>query len=441
MAARTTPRGFSGPDQPDSDETQRCVRCGLCVPHCPTYVETLRETSSPRGRIHLISAVAAGKLDVLDPGFTATMRQCLDCRACEAVCPSGVQYGQLVEATRAQISRAERATGKPQFSRDTLRGLFGDMRHFRAAVRLLRTYQQAGGRTIARLTGILRLLGLSDAEALLPEVPTRFFIPHGQRYDPAPISAPRPVVAFFAGCVMSTLLAPTDAALLRVLRAAGHPVVIPATQGCCGALATHGGDPDFARELARRNIAAFEDSGAAYIVNNAAGCGSALKDYGHLLAHDPAWSARAAAFSAQVRDASEVLVDDLDILRPQFKPLRQRVTYQEPCHLAHAQRITRQPRDLLRAIPELELVEMAESALCCGGAGIYNLTQPAMAQRLQRRKVANIQQAQADIVVTANPGCYLQVRAGLAQAGSASRTLHLVEVLDISLRSVDQGRE
>ncbi len=428
-------RGFRGADQPDDDGINRCVQCGLCLPHCPTYVETLRETSSPRGRIHLMKAVARGQLDVLDPGFTGQMRQCLDCRACEAVCPSGVPYGHLVEAARAQVARAEPRTPARRAGDAALDGLFGDLGRVRAAVGMLRRWQRVGGPRLARMTGALALLGLAGAAELVPPLPVRFFVPKGQHFAASSQGAARPVVALFAGCVMSTVFAPTDAATARVLAAWGWPVVVPAAQGCCGAIASHAGQPDRARALARRNIAAFAASGADLVVNNAAGCGSALKDYGHLLAGDPAWAERARDFSARVRDASELLATALDD-SPRLSPLPLRVTFQDPCHLAHAQRITRQPRDLLRAIPGLDLVEMEESDLCCGSAGVYNLTQPAMALRLQRRKVGRALATGADLVVTANPGCLMQLRAGLRAAGGTMGILHIVDVIDASLRGV-----
>jgi glycolate oxidase iron-sulfur subunit len=434
MAESPAPmRGYSGRDAPDMAEARRCVRCGLCLPHCPTYLETLRETSSPRGRIHLIEAVGEGKLDLLSPGFVAQMRQCLDCRACEAACPSGVQYGHLLEAARAQVAQAQPATSRA-ISAATLDALFGDLRRFHAAAKLLRRYQSLGGAQLARATGLLRLLGMDDAEALLPPIPEHFFMPTGQRYEPE--TPTKPTVALLAGCVMGTVCAPTDRATVRVLSALGWPVVVPEGQQCCGAIATHVGEPDRARTLARRNISAFAVTGADLVITNAAGCGAALKDYGHLLADDPAWAERAADFSERVRDITELLAADLADWRQRLQPIPLRVTYQEPCHLAHAQRVSQPPRDLLRAIPALELVEMSEAALCCGSAGTYNLMQPEMAARLQVRKIANIQAAEADLVVTANPGCWLQVRAGLRKVGDTTGVIHIIDLLDASLRGL-----
>jgi glycolate oxidase iron-sulfur subunit len=436
---QTRPRGFSGPDQPDADILRRCIRCGFCLPTCPTYVETRRETSSPRGRIHLIEAVAEGHLDVTDPAFVDQMYECLDCRACEDVCPSGVRYGQLVETARAQI---ERARPRPAWQRAArvaaFDGLFADMRGMRLAGTMVRLYQRSGMRRLARGSGVLRRLGLASAEAMLPEMPADFVRPRNQVYPPLTGTA-RGRVALFAGCVMSTVFAQTDRATVRVLTANGYEVVAPEGQGCCGALTVHGGALERARAMARRNIAAFEAAGADYVVVNAAGCGSALKEYDRLLEDDPAWAERAAAFAERVRDMTELLgaLEAEGALNTAFAPLPLRVTYQEPCHLAHAQRITQQPRRLLRAIPELELIEMEEPKLCCGSAGIYNLTRPVMADQLGQRKAGHITATGAEAVVTANPGCHMQLRATLAASGAPVPVLHIVDVLDAAYRGVN----
>ncbi len=431
------PSGFTGPDQPSDDILQRCVRCGFCLPSCPTYLETYSEASSPRGRIRLIQAVADGALSLTDPGFVEQMYQCLDCRACEAVCPSGVRYGQLVETARTQIERARpRPAGQRALRSVVFNGLFADQRRFRVAGRALRLYQRSGIRRLARGSGALDALGLRETEALTPRLPDQFFTANGEVYA-APTGTPqRGRVAFFAGCVMSAVFAETDRATIRVLNANGFDVVATAGQECCGALTIHAGAMDHARALAARNIAAFETSGAAYIVCNAAGCGSALKEYGDLFAEVPAWRGRARAFAARVRDITELLGDALarGELNTRFEPLPLTVTYQEPCHLAHAQRITTQPRALLAAIPGLRLVEMEESSLCCGSAGVYNIIRPQMASALGMRKVRHAVATRAQAVVTANPGCALHLRSQLAQAGSAMPVLHIVDVLDAAYR-------
>jgi glycolate oxidase iron-sulfur subunit len=424
--------GFGGPDVPPASVYDQCVRCGLCLPTCPTYVETLVETSSPRGRIALIKAVDEGRLPLTSPGFVEQMSQCLDCRACEAVCPSGVAYGRLLEPARAQVERAL-APSQPLARRAlralTLGTLFRRLWTMRAVASLLRSYQRSGLQSFARASGLLRAFGLAQLEALAPRISDRFFVPRGQRW-PARSGTAKATAFLHAGCVMTVAFAEVHEATARVLARADCDVVAPAGQGCCGAIAVHAGDLDLGRELAKRNIAAFEASGADVYVVNAAGCGSSLKEYDTLFADEPQWAERARAFSARVRDLTEFL-DDIGIA-PDLGPLDAVVTYQDPCHLAHAQRIAAAPRRLLAQIPGIELREMNESSLCCGSAGIYNVTQPEMAERLQRRKIDNVVAVAPTIVATANPGCALQLRNGLDAAGSSVRVKHVVELLDES---------
>jgi glycolate oxidase iron-sulfur subunit len=427
--------GFVAPDVPPDDVFNRCVRCGLCLPTCPTYVETLVETSGPRGRIALIKAVAEERLDLLSPGFVHQMSECLDCRACEAVCPSGVEYGRILEPARTQVVRAL-APSRPWWSRLTraalVGALFANLALMRIAARLLKFYQRSGLRDLVLRSGVLRTLGLQDVEALAPRISDRFFIPQDQRFPAA--GAARATAFLHAGCVMHVAFASWNEATVRVLNAAGIDVVVPREQGCCGAITIHAGEMARGRELAKRNIVAFERSGADVYVINAAGCGSALKEYGELFHGDAEWESRAKAFSAKVRDVLEYL-DEVGLPAGALRPLRGVVTYQDACHLAHAQRITAPPRRLLAQIPGLELREMSESSLCCGSAGIYNVTQPEMAQRLQHRKVERIAEVAPEIVATANPGCALQIRNGLDRAGhGAIEVKHVVELLDASLR-------
>ena len=439
-------QGFHERDRPDPAIFSACVRCGLCLPHCPTYLETLRETSSPRGRIHLIQAVSQGRLGVTSPGFVGQMYQCLDCRACEDVCPSGVQYGRLVETARAQIERARPRPLAQRLLRWFVFGvLFQDIRLFRAVNRLLGFYQRSGAQWLARRLGVLKLLRLQKAESLLPSLPVRFVRPRGQIIAPTWTrdGQPQARVALFAGCVMSTAFAETDRATTRVLAANGCEVHLPAGQGCCGALTIHAGELDRARVLARRTIAAFERletmTPVDAIIVNAAGCGAALKEYGHLLRDDQQFAGRAGAFSAKVKDVTEFLGDleQRGTLNKPMRPLNLTVTYQEACHLAHAQRITQQPRRLFQAIPGLRLVEMDESALCCGSAGIYNLTQPEMSRRLLARKMRHVLATQAEVIVSTNPGCILQLQAGVRAAGAPVRVMHLVDLLDAAYAAGD----
>ena len=412
----------------DASVYNKCVRCGLCLPTCPTYVETLTETSGPRGRISLVKAVAEERLDLLSPGFVHQMSECLDCRACEAVCPSGVQYGRLVEDARHEIEKAQQPKRSPAsrfFRWLTLRALFGNLAFMRFAAALLRFYQRSGLQALIRKSGLLRVLHLDESEALAPAISSSFFVARNQRFAASPS---RVTVMLHAGCVMHVAFAHVDEATVRVLQRNGCTVLAPAAQGCCGAIAVHAGEMDFGRELAKRNIEAFQRSGAEYYIINAAGCGSTLKEYGHLLHDDPQWADRAANFSARVRDVLEFL-DEIG-LPAQPGPLERTVTYQDACHLAHAQRITAPPRRLLTRIPGLRLVEMNESSLCCGSAGIYNVTQPEMARRLGTRKADNVIATSAEIVATANPGCALQMMAHLREKKSPIAVKHVIELLD-----------
>ncbi|HEY5258994.1 MAG TPA: (Fe-S)-binding protein, partial [Candidatus Baltobacteraceae bacterium] len=334
----------------------------------------------------------------------------------------------LIENARAQVERAQAQTRPPVagwLRSVLLRGLFAHLDRMRALAAVVRFAQRTGLEELAKRLGIVRLLGMEAAAEVAPRMSDRFFVPTGQRYETPSAKA----IAFLhVGCVMQVAFARVHEASVRVLQRAGCTVVVPADQGCCGAIGIHAGERDFGRELARRNIAAFERSGADVYVVNAAGCGSALKEYGELLADDPQWASRAHHFASRVRDITEVL-DGLD-LDPNIGRLDMTVTYQEPCHLAHAQRVTGAPRRLLALVPGLRLIEMGESSVCCGSAGIYNLTEPEMAARLGARKIEHIGATHAQIVATANPGCALQVAAGLRKAGLDVAVKHVVEILD-----------
>lgn len=435
--------GYSPKDTPNYEILNTCVQCGLCLPTCPTYRETYREQSSPRGRLHLMKAVHEGRLDVLDPVFSRQMYECLDCRACEPVCPSGVLYGRVLEPARAQIEQARSVRGRRPPAERALRWLvfgwlFRDMRRFRLASVLARFYQRSGLRQAARASGLLRALRLEYLESQLPEMSESFFVARGQVF-PA-VGTRRGRAGLLAGCILHTAYAEVDRATVRVLARNGWEVVVPAAQGCCGALHVHAGDVDRGRELMRRNIAAFETAGVDVVVNNAAGCGAAMKEYGDLLREDPRWAGRAAAFCGKVRDVTELLA--AEPLRGGLGPVETTVTYQEPCHLAHAQRIAAAPRALLRAVPGLRLVEMAEASFCCGSAGIYSVTRPEMSGRLLERKLTHALATGARIIASANPGCMLQLRAGLRRRGLDGRNgvqvRHVVELLDESYRRAER---
>ena len=448
--------GFNDKDRPSSDIINTCVHCGLCLSSCPTYRETGLEMSSPRGRIYLMKAVDEGRIGLESAVFQEQIGQCLNCRACEAVCPSGVQYGAILEASRAQLEAAQ-SSGKiaasaaqvgPSETQTTnplpprplwqqairgavFNGMFKHMSLFRAFSGLMAIYQRSGAQWIARRMGILKAMGLADTEAMLPPISRSFTVPDGQIF-PAE-GQRRYTVALLSGCIMSTAFAEVHNATIRVLQKNGCDVILPPDQGCCGALHTHGGDLDGGRELARQNIAAFEHMGLDAIIVNAAGCGSTLKEYGHLLHEDTKWHGRAEAFARKVKDVHEFLTS-IELNKQDLGELPVSVTYQEPCHLAHAQRITVQPRTLLRAIPKLELREMPESALCCGSAGVYNVTQPQMAAQLGARKVNNALSTGAKVIATANPGCALQLASELRRRGEDVQVRYIVELLDEAYR-------
>ncbi len=406
-----------------------CVHCGFCLPTCPTYAENGLEMDSPRGRIYLIKSLADGRIALTD-SVVEHLSLCLDCRACETACPAGVQYGHLIEAAKAEIERQRPGSALRRLVRYVaLTKLLPNPAFLRTLAGALRLYQQSGVQTLVRRSGILRLLPapLAASETLLPPLPPP--AERGPLPEVVPARGDRVArVGFLHGCVQDVVFRAHNLATLRLLARNGAEVVIPRTQRCCGALHAHAGDPTAARALARENIAAFEGTAVDTIAVNAAGCGAHLKNYGHLLREDPAWAARAAAFSKQVADVTEVLARRP--LTGPLGPLRMRVTYHDPCHLGHGQRVRSQPRALLRAVPGLELVDLQESEMCCGSAGLYNLTEPEMAQRLLERKTRHLRATGADAVVTANPGCILQIAAGLRRGGVPMRVLHIVELLD-----------
>lgn len=418
--------GYSGHDVPDDDLLRGCVHCGMCLPTCPTYRLTGQEASSPRGRLWMMKAVADDRLDLLDPEFDEQMYQCLNCRACEAVCPSGVHYGPLVEAARSQL---EQHRPRPAWQRVGRKvGLdipFARVGRMRVMVNGLRFYQWSGLGRVLRRTGMLRVLRLETLEAMLPPIAERPLV-SGRESWQAPDAVD--TVDLFNGCVMSTVFSNVNRATGRVLAHNDVSTKVPATQQCCGALHVHSGMMEEARKLARTNIDAFDRGGERPIIVTAAGCGAALKEYGYLLKDDPAYAARAGQFSGRIRDVTEYLA--ARNLAPPTHEVRATVTYQEPCHLAHAQRITAQPRQLLAQIPGLELVEMTESSLCCGSAGIYNIIRREMADELGDRKAGHAMATGAECVVTANPGCHMQLRTSLIRNGSELPVRHIVEILD-----------
>jgi len=410
-----------------------CVHCGLCLEACPTYTELGSEADSPRGRIHLLRAVADRRLALAGP-VVRHLDLCLGCRACETACPSGVRYGELIEGARAAI---EDGTRRPLAAWLLRRVLVGAVlpypRRLALALAPVRLLDRLGARS---LVGRLLPAPLARALAL---VPRKRGGPEPARWtEPPPGVSVQATVGLLAGCVMPVFYPDVNVATAHVLAAAGHRVFTPPA-GCCGAIHLHAGDRRRAAGHARRTIDAFAGGapGAdlSAIVTNTAGCGAMMREYGALLADDPAYAARARAFAARVRDVSELLAAAAD--RLPLAPLPAAVTYHDACHLAHGQGVVAAPRSLLGRIPGLDLRPLAEADFCCGSAGTYNLTEPAMAERLLVRKVERILATGAEILVTGNPGCMLQIEAGLRARGSAVRVLHTVEVV---ARSLDAGR-
>lgn len=431
MAATPSIGGFRGADKPEYGDYSRCVHCGLCLNHCPTYQLWGQEADSPRGRIRQIQLVDEGRMELGD-AFVTHIDRCLDCRACETACPSGVEYGKLVEAARAQIEQQYKRPFASRIARDFVyRRLLPYPRRIAAAARLLRLYQRSGLAALARGSGILTLLGLRERERLLPEIDSEFFSGDLGHTFPAH-GARRARVAFFAGCVAQVTFSELNRATIRVLQANGCEVVVPVGQVCCGALPAHAGVRDVARNLARANFAAFPRKDFDAIITNAAGCGSTLKEYTHLFAADGQDHNEAAEFSSKMRDVSEFLAD-LGLTAP-LRQLPLRVTYQDSCHLVHGQKIREAPRTLIRAVPGVELIEMPRADQCCGSAGVYNVTETEASLELLALKMDTIRATNAQAIVTANPGCILQLRAGAAIHGTGQEVLHVVELLDRAIR-------
>lgn len=405
----------------DLPELYQCVHCGLCLNHCPTYRVLRLEPESPRGRIHLVKAAADGRIE-LNEGFKEHLYLCLLCRACETACPSGVQYGRIAEAAREQLGPPGSA-----WARTVLKLVFTRLlpypRRLHLSFRLLWLYQRSGLQKISRM---LLPAKLREMDSLLPVIPSRFFLPKAAIL-PA-IGPRRARVAMLNGCVMPLLFGAVNDATVRVLRRNGCDVVFPRGQICCGALNTHNGESVAAKTMARRNIDVFLEAGVEAIIVNAAGCGAAMKEYGYLLRDDPVYQEKAARFSALVKDAGEFLAA-LGLVG-ELRPVEMTITYQDPCHLAHGQRIRNQPRELLRAIPGLKLVEMEGADRCCGSAGIYNLTHGEMSQQLLQEKMRSVAATHAEAVVAPNPGCMLQLTYGAKLYGPRVKVYHLIDLLD-----------
>lgn len=411
---------FDSHKPPARDLLDDCVHCGFCLPTCPTYQLWGEEMDSPRGRIYLMDLAERGEIG-LEGAFFQHIDACLGCMACVTACPSGVQYDRLLEATRPQLERNVRRSTSDRFFRNAVFALFPYRRRLRLAAVLGLLYQKSG---LPKLLERILPPRLRAAQALLPPVRLReAFATLPRRIRPSgPV---RRRVALLSGCVQDVFFHEVNAATQRVLAAEGCEVLTPRRQGCCGALGLHAGREEHAVDRAKRTIATFEGLPVDAIVVNVAGCGSSMKEYVHLLADDPEWAQRARDFSAKVRDVNELLAE----LEPRAPRRRMdaKVAYHDACHLGHAQGVREQPRTLLRTIPGLEVVDLPEADLCCGSAGIYNLVQPEPAAELGERKANNIRDVAPDLLVTANPGCLLQIRRYL---GDEIPMLHPIQLLD-----------
>ncbi len=405
-------------DAPDVDELRKCVHCGICLPQCPTYRVLDEEMDSPRGRIYLMRAVAEGRLE-LTQTYRRHLDLCLGCRACESACPSGVRFGSLLEAARGELRR-HGPPPKRRLFQALIFSIFPEPRRLGAALAAFRLYRRSGLRSLVSATGMLRPFpGLAAMEALLDDVPAAETLPE---FIPAHGKV-RGRVGLLTGCVQRYLYPGVNRDTARLLSLAGYEVVVPRAQGCCGALELHAGRVDALRSRARALAAAFPED-LDGIVTNAAGCGSAMKEYGH-------WLPDLGGFAGRVRDVVEVLADaDLPL-----GPLDLTVTYHDACHLAHGQRLRQEPRALLRRVPGLRLVELRDSDLCCGSAGVYNLLEPGLARELLDRKVARIVETGARVVATANPGCLLQIAQGCRQRGLDVALVHPVELIGRATRA------
>ena len=425
---------FDQIDPPDTELSLDCVHCGFCLPTCPTYLVLGNEMDSPRGRIWLIRAASEGKSGITD-NFVKHMNLCLLCRACETACPSGVKFGFLMEAARGQVDRLYQYSPADRRFRDFILHSFTDLGRLRTMTSLLRFYQRSGLQKLVRASGILGLFGrLGQMETLLPAIPDQRLRTDLPEIVPAK-GERRGRAGLLTGCVQRFFFAQVNRATARVLSENGYEVVIPRDQECCGSLLVHEGEREQAKQMARKTIDIFERAGVDVIVVNAAGCGSVMKEYWELLHTDPVYAERADAFSKKVRDISQLLAQVP--LNGHLQALKRTVTYHDACHLAHGQKVRQEPRTILKAIPGLQLVELKESDFCCGSAGIYNLLYPDLAQQFLDRKIERIKESGAEVVVSGNPGCSLQIEKGLMERGLSIRVLHTVELLDWSYRGME----
>ncbi|MFD0673088.1 (Fe-S)-binding protein [Cohnella sp. GCM10027633] len=432
----------------DYDQLTNCMRCGFCLPACPTFRETGLEPESPRGRIALMKAVVDGVIEP-DQAFADQMSHCLGCRACEPACPADVKYGQLIEQTRDAIEdHAEHGLAVKGLRSALFKGIFPNRGRLKWIGKSLAAYRKSGLRAIARGTGIMKLLPehIRDMERILPDASGQGVVERiGTLYPAKGDKIAR--VALFRGCVMDVLFAETNVNTVKLLSEAGFEVVIPEAQGCCGALHAHSGEMDQARELARVNVQAFKDAGVEYIVSNAGGCGAQLVEYDHLLHDDERYGELARWFAASVIDVSRLLAERGRL--PAFADENSlaeapvTITYQDSCHLRNVMKSSDAPRQLMRRVSNARFVEMKEADRCCGSAGIYNVTQPEMAGQILEHKMTEANRTQANYLLTSNPGCLLQMKLGVEKHGTGSRmeVLHVVDFLYERIAGGSQEKE
>jgi glycolate oxidase iron-sulfur subunit len=430
VSTPSAPAAFDDHHPPSAELASDCVHCGFCLPTCPTYVLWGEEMDSPRGRIYLMQQGLDG--EPLSDSMVGHFDACLGCMSCVTACPSGVQYDKLIEATRAQVERRHTRSADDRLLRTMIFALFPYPRRLRLLRGPLGLYQRTGLQRLVQRSRLLERFApsLAAMEAVAPQITKAERLPPTVRA----VGQRRRTVGMLTGCVQREFFPAVNAATARVLAAEGCDVVIPSTQGCCGALSVHNGRESEAIKFAKRTVDVFEEAGVETVVVNAAGCGSSMKEYAELLRDEPGYAERAQEFASSVRDISELLAE----LGPvaEYHPLPMTIAYHDACHLAHAQGIRAQPRALLTSIPGLELREIADPEICCGSAGVYNLLNPEPARELGERKARTIMATGADVLVTANPGCLMQVAAATRRLGATVSLAHTVEVLDASIRGL-----
>ncbi|MBO1004191.1 (Fe-S)-binding protein [Pseudogracilibacillus auburnensis] len=416
----------------DYNELMNCTRCGFCLPSCPTYIETGKnEVHSPRGRIALMKGLVDGVIEPSDE-VKRSIDMCLGCRACEPVCPSGVQFGRLLEQARDAIYQTNNQSVTMRLTRNlAFKKLFPNHHHMITMTGLVGFYQRSGLQKVAKKTGMIRVVpkNLRAMENVLPQVPKRKDMKRRPTHLQSFIKQKKRV-AFFSGCLMDTVFMTTNDATMRLLQYAGCEIVIPKTQGCCGALHGHSGEQEQSKEMAKKNIAAFEDENIDYIITNAGGCGAFLHDYDHLLKDDPEWKERANKFAGKIKDISSVLVE-LEFHQIDLQLDDQIVTYQDSCHLKNGQNTFMEPRQLIEAVSGVNYVEMTDASRCCGSAGIYNIVESEMSMQILDYKMEQAKKTKAKTIVTSNPGCLLQMKLGIEREGLGEKVkaIHLVDFL------------